>query len=122
MKQAWETGEATLDGRFYQVDGARVHPQPLQAGGIPFWIAGAAMFLKQDLKQKAPSGAGATKPLSIFEVGRQVVDAVRRGQIMNGEMRGAFVRYLRPDFHPTDTDNAHLAAAYLSKRESMATA
>lgn len=40
MKQAWETGEATLDGRFYQVDGARVHPQPLQNGGIPFWIAG----------------------------------------------------------------------------------
>ncbi|WP_250445078.1 LLM class F420-dependent oxidoreductase [Actinotalea sp. C106] len=40
MKQAWETGEATLDGRYYQVDGARVHPQPLQPGGIPFWIAG----------------------------------------------------------------------------------
>ena len=40
MKQAWETGEATLDGRFYQVDGARVHPQPIQVGGIPFWIAG----------------------------------------------------------------------------------
>ncbi|NCT89647.1 LLM class F420-dependent oxidoreductase [Cellulomonas sp. APG4] len=40
MKQAWETGEATLDGRFYQVDGARVHPRPLQPGGIPFWIAG----------------------------------------------------------------------------------
>ena len=40
MKQAWETGEATLDGSYYQVSGARVHPQPLQAGGIPFWIAG----------------------------------------------------------------------------------
>ena len=40
MKQAWETGEATLDGRFYQVDGARVYPQPVQPGGIPFWIAG----------------------------------------------------------------------------------
>ena len=40
MKQAWETGEATLDGEFYQVTGARVHPQPLQQGGIPFWIAG----------------------------------------------------------------------------------
>ncbi|HQY33746.1 LLM class F420-dependent oxidoreductase [Actinotalea sp.] len=40
MEQAWRTGEATLDGRFYQVDGARVHPRPLQAGGIPFWIAG----------------------------------------------------------------------------------
>lgn len=40
MKQAWETGEATLDGKHYQVDGARVYPQPLQDGGIPFWIAG----------------------------------------------------------------------------------
>ena len=40
MKQAWETGEATLDGRFYQVDGARVYPQPLQSPRIPLWIAG----------------------------------------------------------------------------------
>lgn len=40
MKQAWETGTATLDGKHYQVDGARVHPQPIQTGGIPFWIAG----------------------------------------------------------------------------------
>ena len=40
MKQAWQTGEATLQGEYFQVDGARVHPQPLQAGGIPFWIAG----------------------------------------------------------------------------------
>ena len=40
MKQAWEKGAATLDGTHYQVDGARVYPQPLQEGGIPFWIAG----------------------------------------------------------------------------------
>jgi F420-dependent oxidoreductase-like protein len=40
MKQAWETGSATLDGKHYQVDGAIVRPQPLQDGGIPFWIAG----------------------------------------------------------------------------------
>jgi F420-dependent oxidoreductase-like protein len=40
MKQAWETGSATLDGKHYQVDGAIVRPQPLQEGGIPFWIAG----------------------------------------------------------------------------------
>lgn len=40
MQQAWEKGEATLDGRYYQVDGAQVRPQPLQPGGIPFWIAG----------------------------------------------------------------------------------
>lgn len=40
MRQAWETGEATLDGKFYQVDRAIVRPLPLQDGGIPMWIAG----------------------------------------------------------------------------------
>ena len=40
MHQAWTTGEATLDGQYYQVDGAIVQPQPLQAGGIPIWVAG----------------------------------------------------------------------------------
>jgi F420-dependent oxidoreductase-like protein len=40
MKQAWETGTATLDGKHYQVDGAIVRPLPLQKNGIPFWIAG----------------------------------------------------------------------------------
>ncbi|PJJ73580.1 F420-dependent oxidoreductase-like protein [Diaminobutyricimonas aerilata] len=40
MHQAWTTGSATLDGKYYQVDGALVNPQPLQQGGIPFWIAG----------------------------------------------------------------------------------
>src|SRR4051794_19619328 len=40
MHQAWTTGRATLDGRYYQVDGALVRPMPLQPGGIPLWIAG----------------------------------------------------------------------------------
>src|SRR5665647_2979727 len=40
MKQAWEPGEATLDGTYFQVDGARVYPQPLQKPHIPLWIAG----------------------------------------------------------------------------------
>ncbi|MCD5345946.1 LLM class F420-dependent oxidoreductase [Agromyces sp. S2-1-8] len=40
MRQAWTTGQATLDGRYYQVDGAIVQPRPLQAGGIPIWVAG----------------------------------------------------------------------------------
>ena len=40
MRQAWTTGSATLDGKYYQVDGALVRPLPLQNGGIPFWIAG----------------------------------------------------------------------------------
>ncbi len=40
MRQAWTTGSATLDGEFYQVDGAIVRPLPLQEGGIPMWVAG----------------------------------------------------------------------------------
>ncbi len=40
LRQAWTTGAATLDGKYYQVDGARVWPKPLQSGGIPIWIAG----------------------------------------------------------------------------------
>jgi alkanesulfonate monooxygenase SsuD/methylene tetrahydromethanopterin reductase-like flavin-dependent oxidoreductase (luciferase family) len=40
MRQAWTEGTASLDGKHYQVDGARVRPLPLQAGGIPIWIAG----------------------------------------------------------------------------------
>ncbi len=40
MRQAWTTGSATLDGQYYQVDGAIVRPLPLQEGGIPLWVAG----------------------------------------------------------------------------------
>ncbi len=40
MRQAWTDGEATLEGKHYQVDGAIVAPLPLQPGGIPLWIAG----------------------------------------------------------------------------------
>ncbi|HWM18028.1 MAG TPA: LLM class F420-dependent oxidoreductase [Microbacterium sp.] len=40
MRQAWTTGSATLDGKYFQVDGAIVQPRPLQERGIPLWIAG----------------------------------------------------------------------------------
>ncbi len=40
MRQLWSTGNATLDGKYYQVDGAICRPLPLQDGGIPLWIAG----------------------------------------------------------------------------------
>ncbi len=40
MRQLWSTGTATLAGTYYQVDGAIGQPRPLQAGGIPLWIAG----------------------------------------------------------------------------------
>ncbi|AMB59724.1 LLM class F420-dependent oxidoreductase [Microterricola viridarii] len=40
MKQAWTTGEATLDGQYFQVNKAIVQPMPPQQGGIPIWVAG----------------------------------------------------------------------------------
>ncbi|MFF2086063.1 LLM class F420-dependent oxidoreductase [Nocardia sp. NPDC058176] len=40
FRQAWQTGRATLDGKYYQVDDAIVHPRPLQENGIPIWVAG----------------------------------------------------------------------------------
>ena len=40
MRQLWQTGKATLDGRYYQADGAICRPLPLQEGGIPLWVAG----------------------------------------------------------------------------------
>jgi F420-dependent oxidoreductase-like protein len=40
MRQLWTTGTATLDGKYYQVDGAIGRPLPAQDGGIPLWIAG----------------------------------------------------------------------------------
>ncbi len=40
MRQLWTTGTATLEGKYYQVDGAIGRPLPLQDGGIPLWIAG----------------------------------------------------------------------------------
>ncbi|SFB84436.1 probable F420-dependent oxidoreductase, Rv1855c family [Nocardioides terrae] len=42
FRQAWTTGTATLDGDYYQVDGAICRPLPLQTApsGIPLWIAG----------------------------------------------------------------------------------
>src|ERR1700749_1387862 len=40
MRQLWTTGTATLDGKYYQIDGAIGRPLPLQDGGIPLWIAG----------------------------------------------------------------------------------
>jgi F420-dependent oxidoreductase-like protein len=40
MRQAWTAGTATFAGKHYQVNGAICRPLPLQAGGIPLWIAG----------------------------------------------------------------------------------
>ncbi|WP_019200825.1 LLM class F420-dependent oxidoreductase [Tsukamurella sp. 1534] len=40
LQQAWRDGVSTLDGKYYQVDGAICEPKPLQDGGLPLWLAG----------------------------------------------------------------------------------
>lgn len=40
MRAAWRDGVVRFAGKHYQVDGAIVEPRPLQANGIPLWIAG----------------------------------------------------------------------------------
>ena len=40
MRDAWRDGVVTFSGKNYQADGAIVQPKPLQASGIPVWIAG----------------------------------------------------------------------------------
>lgn len=40
LHQAWTRGYADLDGEHYRVNGAIVRPLPVQAGGIPIWVAG----------------------------------------------------------------------------------
>lgn len=40
FKQLWTDGVATLDGKYYQVDGALLAPLPLQVDGPPLWVAG----------------------------------------------------------------------------------
>jgi len=42
FQQAWTKGSSSLEGTYYQVDGAICQPLPLQQGrsGIPLWIAG----------------------------------------------------------------------------------
>jgi alkanesulfonate monooxygenase SsuD/methylene tetrahydromethanopterin reductase-like flavin-dependent oxidoreductase (luciferase family) len=40
MRAAWRDGVVSFSGKQYQADGAIVAPKPLQANGIPLWIAG----------------------------------------------------------------------------------
>jgi F420-dependent oxidoreductase-like protein len=62
MRQMWMTGEATLDGKYYQVNGAIGAPKPLQDGGIPLWIAGGGEKVTLRIAAKYARPAGSTEP------------------------------------------------------------
>lgn len=71
------------------------------AGLLAFWIVGTAMLMKQE-------------NLPIGRLARQVGLALVNGQIGNGDMRRAFIAYLKPGFHPRQIENDALAAGYLA--------
>lgn len=75
MRQAWTTGQATLDGRFYQVDGAIVQPQPLQEGGLPFWIAGGGEQVTLKIAAKYAAYTNFTGTLEEF---------AHKGEVLRG--------------------------------------
>lgn len=74
MHQAWTTGSATLDGRFYQVDGAIVQPQPLQPGGIPLWIAGGGEKVTLKIAARYASYTNFGGSLEDFDRKNAIVD------------------------------------------------
>jgi F420-dependent oxidoreductase-like protein len=67
MRQAWTTGSATLDGRYYQVDGAIVQPQPVQAGGIPIWVAGGGEQVTLKIAAKYAQYTNFAGDLDVFD-------------------------------------------------------
>ncbi len=67
MRQAWTTGRATLDGKYYRVDGAIVQPQPLQDGGIPMWVAGAGEKVTLKIAAKYATYTNFTGTLEEFD-------------------------------------------------------
>ncbi len=78
MKQAWENGVATYSGEHYQVDGALCYPRPVQAGGIPFWVAGGGE--KKTLRIAA-------KYASYTNFGGDVETFTRKSEILAGHCR-----------------------------------
>ncbi|MGV9193757.1 LLM class F420-dependent oxidoreductase [Microbacterium sp. MC2] len=67
MRQAWTSGQATLDGKYYRVDGAIVQPQPLQDGGIPMWVAGGGEKVTLKIAAKYATYTNFTGTLEEFD-------------------------------------------------------
>jgi len=42
LKELWASDKVTFDGQFWQLDGARVDPKPVQRPGPPLWFGGSA--------------------------------------------------------------------------------
>ena len=75
MQQAWTTGTATLQGRHYQVDGARCYPLPLQPNGIPVWIAGGGEKVTLKIAAKYAQYTNFDGTLDVFSHKSEVLAA-----------------------------------------------
>ena len=133
MHQAWTTGAATLDGTYYQVDGALVRPLPLQVGGVPLWIAGGGEKVTLKIAAKRASYTNFAGSLEDFDrkseilrghcddVGRDF-ETITRSSNFNtivgateaeaADRLAAVIARLRP--HIGDTRAAAIEAEYLS--------
>ena len=133
MHQAWTTGAATLDGTYYQVDGALVRPLPLQVGGIPLWIAGGGEKVTLKIAAKRASYTNFAGSLEDFDrkseilrghcddVGRDFETLTRASTVHPlvgateaeaADRLAAVIARLRP--HIGDTRAAAIEAEYLS--------
>ena len=75
MHQAWTTGEATLHGRHYDVEGAIVRPLPVQEGGIPIWVAGGGEKVTLRIAARFARYTNFTGPLDEFDHKSKVLRA-----------------------------------------------
>ncbi len=71
-----------------------------------FWLAGTRHLMKQEPRDKRAMSR------------QELAEARKHNVLLNGEFLGAFVDYLRPDFHPAQNDNYHLARTWLNEHAS----
>ena len=133
MHQAWTTGAATLDGTYYQVDGALVRPLPLQVGGIPLWIAGGGEKVTLKIAAKRATYTNFAGSLEDFDRKSEILrghcddagrdfETITRSSNFNtivgateaeaADRLAAVIARLRP--HIGDTRAAAIEAEYLS--------
>lgn len=73
---------------------------------VTFWMAGARHLMRQEPPEARRASA------------EDLREGRKENVLLNGEFLRAFVDYLRPDFHPDQNDNYHLAERWLAEHEA----
>lgn len=93
----------------------RVNPSyPLRVAGLAaaatafvfFWLAGTRHLMRQEPRERRTLNRA------------ELREARKHNVLLNGEFLGAFIDYLRPNFHPSQNDNYKLASDWLAANES----